>query len=170
MVAALKADFGYKNIHDVPKLSKVVLNVGASKALSDASYHEVMESVLTRISGQKPVATKSRLSISNFKIREGMVVGYKVTLRGKRMYDFLEKLINVTLPRVRDFQGLNKKSFDKTGNYSLGFRDFVPFPEIRADEIEKTHGLEVLIHTTANNPEEGFALLNHLGFPFKKDK
>ena len=159
-----------KNLFSVPKLEKVVINVGASRALSDSSFYDVMENVLRRISGQKPVATKAKKSIANFKIREGMVVGYKVTLRGHRMYDFVHKLISVTLPRVRDFQGLNPKSFDGKGNYCIGFKEYVAFPEIKSDEIEKLHGLEVMISTTAKTDDEGFLLLQELGFPFQERK
>ncbi len=166
----LKKDLNLKNLNSVPKVEKVVINVGASKALSDSSYHDIMQSVLSRITGQKPIPTKSKKSIANFKIRDGLIIGYKVTMRGQRMYDFLEKLIHVTLPRVRDFQGVSPKSFDGKGNYCIGFREYSAFPEIKADEIEKVHGLEVAITTTAKNNEQGFALLKQLGFPFKENE
>ncbi|MFA5358790.1 MAG: 50S ribosomal protein L5 [Patescibacteria group bacterium] len=166
--AALKEKFGKDNVMSVPKVTKIVLNIGASKALQDPKYLEIMESTLARISGQKPIKTRAKKSIAAFKIRQGMVVGFKVTLRGIRMWDFLEKLINVTMPRSRDFRGLDEKGFDGKGNYSLGFKEYIAFPEIRSDEVEKQHGLEVTIITTAKNDEEGFALLSALGVPFKK--
>jgi large subunit ribosomal protein L5 len=167
VVPKLREQLKIKNIHAVPRLSKVVLNVGAGKALSDSRFYEVIEDVLTRITGQRPQKTKAKTSISSFKIRQGMVVGFRDTLRGNRMYDFVEKLINITLPRVRDFRGLSLRSFDGKGNYSIGFREYIPFPEIRSDEIEKIHGIEVTIHTTAKSNEEGLALLSILGFPFE---
>jgi len=163
----LKEEFGYKNNLQVPKLDKVVLNSGLGKGLKDSAFIENVESTLTRISGQKPVKTKAKKSISNFKIREGMEIGMKVTLRGKRMYDFIEKFIKVTLPRVRDFRGLNPKSVDKEGNLNIGIKEHIAFPEIKADEIEKLHGLEVTVVTTAKTKKEGLALLKALGFPFK---
>ena len=158
-----------KNIHAAPSIKKVVLNVGLSKALNDKSFIEVATKTLERITGQKPVLTKAKKSISNFKIREGMVVGAMVTLRGPKMYDFLFKLVNVAFPRIRDFHGLEgKKGFDRNGNYIDGFREHIVFPEIRSDEIEKLHGLEVAISTTAMNDAECRLLLTSLGFPFKK--
>ncbi|OGY41681.1 MAG: 50S ribosomal protein L5 [Candidatus Buchananbacteria bacterium RBG_13_39_9] len=163
----LKKEFGYENDMQVPKLDKVVLNIGLSKGLKDASFIETAESTLMRISGQKPIKTKAKKSISNFKIRQGQVIGLKVTLRGKRMYDFVEKLIKVTLPRVRDFRGLNLKSMDKKGNLNIGINEHISFPEIRSDEIEKLHGLEIAIISTAKNKEEAKALFLALGFPFK---
>jgi large subunit ribosomal protein L5 len=163
----LKKEFGYENDMQVPKLDKVVLNIGLSKGLKDASFIETAESTLMRISGQKPIKTKAKKSISNFKIRQGQVIGLKVTLRGKRMYDFVEKLIKVTLPRVRDFRGLNLKSMDQKGNLNIGINEHISFPEIRSDEIEKLHGLEIAIISTAKNKEEAKALFLVLGFPFK---
>jgi len=168
VIPELKKQFAYKNDLQVPKLEKVVLNVGLSKGLKEASFMEVVEDTLIRISGQKPVKTKAKKSISNFKIRKGLVIGMKVTLRGKRMYDFVDKLIKVTLPRVRDFRGLDLKTLDKEGNLNIGIKEHLAFPEIKADEIEKMHGLEVTIVTTAQTKEEGQALLIALGFPFKK--
>jgi large subunit ribosomal protein L5 len=167
IVPELTKKFGYKNQMQVPKLEKVVLNVGLSKGLKDASFMDIVESTLTRISGQRPIKTKSKKSISNFKIRQGMIIGMKVTLRGKRMYDFIEKLVKITLPRVRDFRGLDWKILDKEGNLNLGIKEHISFPEIRSDEIEKVHGLEAAIVTTAKNPEEAKALFVALGFPFK---
>lgn len=166
----LKKQFGYANNLQVPKLNKVVLNVGLSKGLKDAAFLDIVESTLTRISGQKPIKTKAKKSISNFKIRQGMVIGMKVTLRGKRMYDFVEKLIKVTLPRVRDFRGLDWNILDKKGNLNIGIREHISFPEIRSDEIEKLHGLEVAVVSTAKNLEEAKALFVALGFPFKSEE
>ena len=168
VVPALKEQFGYKNIMQVPKLEKIVLNVGYGRNLKDAGFIENIEKTLRAITGQSPVHNKAKKSISNFKIREGMKVGISVTLRGQKMYDFIDKLTSVTLPRVRDFRGINPKSFDKTGNFTLGFKEHIAFPEIKGDSIEKIHGLEVIINTSANTKEEGQALLEKLGFPFKK--
>ncbi len=168
VVPALKEQFGYKNIMQVPKLEKVVLNVGYGRNLKDTGFIENIEKTLRVITGQSPVHNKAKKSISNFKIREGMKVGISVTLRGQKMYDFIDKLTSVTLPRVRDFRGINPKSFDKTGNFTLGFKEHIAFPEIKGDSIEKIHGLEVVINTSANTKEEGQALLEKLGFPFKK--
>ena len=165
----MKEKFGYKNIHQVPTVEKVVLNVGVGDHLKDNDYFEAVSKTLARISGQKPVLTKAKKSISNFKIREGMVVGVSVTVRKDRMWDFIEKLVKVTLPRVRDFRGITSKSFDKQGNYCLGFKEYLPFPEINLDEVEQLHGLEVVITTTATNKAEGMALLTELGFPFKEN-
>ncbi len=165
----LQKDLEYKNIFQVPEIEKVVLNVGLGKGMKDSSFIETVENTLTRISGQKPVKTKAKKSISNFKIREGMDVGMKVTLRGSRMYDFIEKFIKVTLPRVRDFRGLILKSIDNEGNLNLGIKEHVSFPEIKADEIEKLHGLEVTFVTTAKSKKEGEILFKALGFPFKKE-
>jgi large subunit ribosomal protein L5 len=169
-VPAMMKKFGYKNRMAAPTVKKIVLNVGISAGLKDKEYTEAVKNTLTRIGGQKPVETKSKKSISNFKIKEGMVIGVKVTLRGGRMWDFLEKLIKVTLPRVRDFRGLAADAFDKNGNYSLGFKEYIAFPEIKSDEIEKIHGLQACISTTAQNAEEGRELLRLLGMPFKDGK
>jgi len=170
IVPELKKKLGYKNDLQVPRLDKAVLNVGLSKGLKDATFLDTVESTLTRISGQRPVKTKAKKSISNFKIRQGMVIGMKVTLRGQRMYDFIEKLVKVTLPRVRDFRGLDWKMLDKKGNLNLGIQEHISFPEIRSDEIEKLHGLEVAIVSTAKNPKEAKALFLALGFPFKSEE
>ncbi len=169
VVPKLKQAFGYKNIHAVPTVRSITLNVGLGPGLKDARFLETAEKTLTRISGQRPVKTKARKSISTFKIREGMVVGLKVTLRGKRMWDFLEKLFRVSLPRVRDFRGLSPKAFDGRGNYSIGFKEHIAFPEIHSDELEVLHGLQVTISTSADSNEEAKALLTHLGLPLKKD-
>lgn len=165
---ALMGKFGYTNNMAVPKIEKVVLNVGTGHGLKDVKYNEVVEATLQRISGQKPVKIAAKKSISNFKVRAGQVVGMKVTLRGKRMYDFLDKLVNITLPRVRDFRGLNPKSVDQKGNLNLGFKEHIAFPEIHSDEVEKIHGLQVTVATTATNRAEGLELFSQLGFPFIK--
>lgn len=167
VIAKMRQEFGYKNIMAVPKISKVVLNVGVGQALTDASFLEVVEKTLLRIAGQKPVKTQAKKSIASFKIRQGMTVGFKVTLRGARMWDFLDKLVHVTLPRVHDFRGINPKSFDHRGNYSLGLKEFIAFPEMHSDEIEKVHGVEITVATTAKTDKEALALLKNLGFPFK---
>lgn len=168
VVPKLQKDFGYKNIQAVPVVKYVTVNIGLGAGLKDAKFLETTEKTLRRITGQKPVQTKARKSISGFKIREGMVVGEKVTLHGLRMWDFLEKLIKVTCPRVRDFQGLSVKSFDGQGNYSIGFKEHIAFPEIRSDEIELIHGLQVTVGTSAKTNKEAEALLRHLGFPLKQ--
>lgn len=165
---ALREAFGYPNAMAAPRLTKVVLNVGVGAGLKDSRHNEVVVDTLTRITGQAPVAAKARKSISNFKIREGNTVGYRVTLRGARMHDFLNKLINVTLPRVRDFRGLSTKGMDQQGNLTIGFREHIAFPEIRSDEVERIHGLEMTIVTTGADRESGLALFTHLGFPFQK--
>ena len=165
---ALKEQFGYKNIMQVPKLKKVVLNIGYGRHLKDAGFIENVEKTLRAITGQSPIHNKAKKSISNFKIREGMKIGISVTLRDQKMYDFIDKLVSVTLPRVRDFRGVSRKSFDKTGNFTLGFKEHIAFPEVTGDSIEKIHGLEVVINTSAKTKEEGEALLEKLGFPFKK--
>ncbi len=169
IIPEMKKVFGYKNNLAVPRLSKVVLNIGAGPGLKDPKFNEVAENTLVRISGQRPVKTKAKKSISNFKIREGLVVGLMVTLRGKRMYDFVDKLINVTLPRVRDFRGLDLKTLDEQGNLNIGFKEHMAFPEIRADEVEKIHGLQISLITTAETKAEGTELFKLLGFPFHKD-
>ncbi len=164
----LKEKFGYKNDLQAPRLQKIVLNVGFGRHAKEKAYIENVVKSLERISGQKPILTKARKSISSFKIREGMTIGASVTLRGKRMEDFLLKLINVSFPRVRDFRGLNPKSVDRTGNLTVGFREHLAFPEINADEVENIFGLEVCLHSSAKNKEEGFELFKLMGFPFKK--
>lgn len=168
VIAEMKKHFAYKNNLAVPKLDKVVLNVGIPAGRDDKNFLKLVETVLTRVSGQKPIFNKARKSISSFKIREGNIIGASVTIRQDRMYSFIDKLINLTLPNVRDFRGLNKKSLDRQGNLTIGFKEYLPFPEINPDEIENVFGLEVCITTTAKNREEGFALLSLLGFPFVK--
>ncbi len=168
VVAEMKKLFGYKNNLSVPTIEKISVNVGMNASSKEADLKEIVEKVLSRITGQKPVFTKSRLSISNFKIRKGMVIGAKVTLRKQRMWDFLNKLIDVTLPRVKDFRGITSKCLDKAGSCSIGFKEYLPFPEIRPDEVERVHGLQITIQTTAKDREKGFTLLKLLGFPFKE--
>lgn len=165
----LKEKFGYKNNLQAPRLIKVVINVGVGRNAKDKSYVENAEKSLTRITGQKPMLTKAKKAISAFKIRQGMVIGVAVTLRGKRMYDFIDKLVNISFPRVRDFRGINDTQVDRTGNLTIGFKEHLAFPEIKADEIESTHGLEICIATTAKTREEGLELFRLMGFPFKKD-
>jgi len=165
----LKEELKLKNVNAVPKISKITLNVGLGTYLqkNGKDYAPVVENI-TKISGQKPVLTKARKSISNFKIREGQVIGVKVTLRGSRMYDFLNKLVNITLPRVRDFRGISAKAFDKKGTYSLGMKEHIVFPEINPDDVLNLHGVEIIISTTAKNEKDTFALLKAYNFPFKK--
>lgn len=166
VVPSLQKQFSYTNVLAVPRLSKVVVNVGLNAAHKDGKLQEVVAKTLTRITGQKPVFTKARKSISNFKIREDQVVGAKVTLRGDRMYDFVAKLIRIAFPRVRDFRGISPKSLDSTGNLNLGFREHIIFPEIKTDEIESMHGLEVALTSTARTRAEALAFFKLLGFPF----
>ena len=165
----LRERLGLKNNMAVPRFVKVVLNVGLKAGVKDPKFVDAAERTLTRVSGQKPVKTLAKKSISNFKIRQGMVVGMMVTLRGRRMYDFLQKFIDVTLPRVRDFRGLSPKSIDQHGNMSIGFREFIAFPEIRPEDTDYMHGLEVAVVTTAGTKEKGLALLHAAGFPLKED-
>lgn len=167
-VPALEAKFGYKNIFAVPRVEKVVVSAGLSQGLKDAKFLDIVEETLRKITGQKPIKTLAKKSIANFKIRQGMPVGMVVTLRGSRMYDFLDKLINITFPRVRDFRGLSSELMDKSGNLSVGFKDDICFPEIKSEEIEKMHGLQVTVRTTAKSKEEGLELLKLLGFPFRE--
>ncbi len=170
IVPNLKEKFSYSNIFLVPKVEKVVLNVGFGRHNKEKEYIANVGKTLTKISGQKPVFTKAKQSISSFKIREGMVIGAMVTLHGQRMYDFLDKLVNISFPRVRDFRGISEKSVDKQGNLSIGFKENTAFPEVKVDDINNIHGLEVVIHSTATNKEEGLELFRLLGFPFKKEE
>jgi len=167
VVPALMEAFGYKNTMQAPGVSKVTVNVGYGRHVKDKAFIENVERTLSAITGQKPVHNKATKSISNFKIREGMPIGASVTLRGPRMYDFLDKLVSVTFPRVRDFRGISPKGFDKQGNYSFGLKENIAFPEISSDAVESIHGLQIVITTTATKAEEGLALLKGLGFPFK---
>jgi len=160
---------GYKNIMQVPRLEKIVLNIGLGEAIQNAKALEGAERDLLAISGQHPVTTRAKKSIASFRLRSGMPIGLKVTLRGKRMYDFFDKLVNVVLPRVREFQGVSRNSFDGRGNYTLGIKEQIVFPEVDYDKVDKIRGLEVSIITTANTDEEGRHLLELLGVPFVKD-
>ncbi len=166
---ALMQQFGYKSTMQIPRLDKVVLNVGSSEARDNAKVIENIIGDLTLITGQKAVPTKARKSVANFKVREGMVIGAKVTLRGERMYEFVDKLFNFALPRVRDFKGINPDAFDGRGNYALGLKEQLIFPEIEYDKIDKIRGMDICFVTTANTDEEARALLAALGAPFAKN-
>jgi len=163
----LMTEFGYKNVHQIPKISKVVINAGVGRASADTKQLEPVIAGLTKIAGQAPVVNKARKSIAGFKIREGMNIGASVTLRGERMFEFLDRLVNVALPRVRDFRGIKGTAFDGNGNYSLGIKEYGVFPEISFEEAVNTFGLQVNVTTTAKTDAEGKALLTKLGFPFK---
>ena len=167
VVPALMKQFAYKNPMQVPRLEKVVLNVGMGEAISNAKLLDSAVNELALITGQKPVVTRAKKSISGFKLREGMAIGCKVTLRGMRMYEFLDRFINTALPRIRDFRGVSPKSFDGRGNYSLGLKEQLLFPEIKYDDVTNTHGMDITIATTARSNEEGKVLLNLLGMPFR---
>lgn len=168
IVDAMIKKFGYKNIMEVPKLDKVVINMGVGEAKENAKLLDAAVKELEIIAGQKVVTTKAKKSVANFKIREGMPIGCKVTLRGERMYDFLDKLVSVSLPRVRDFRGVSKKSFDGRGNYTLGVKEQLIFPEIDFDKVNKVRGMDIVVVTTANTDEEARELLTQLGMPFQK--
>lgn len=168
LIPELQKSLGLENAMQVPKITKVVVNAGIGRFTKDAGFVEAVEKTLLKITGQKPVRTRAKQSISNFKIRAGQEIGVVVTLRGRRMYDFLEKLVRVTFPRVRDFRGLSPKAFDRQGNYTIGFKEHVSFPEVKMEEIDKLHGLQVVIATSAETTEDGSALLQALGFPFMK--
>ena len=164
----LKEKFGYKNNLAVPKIEKVSVNIGINARSSESNYADNVEDLLAKITGQKPIKTKAKKAISAFKIRQGLVVGVKTTLRGQRMYDFLDKLVLVALPRIRDFRGLDVKSVDGQGNLNLGIKEHNVFPEIKSDEVERIYGLEISITTSAKTCEAGLELFKALGFPFKK--
>ncbi|MFQ5825749.1 MAG: 50S ribosomal protein L5 [Dehalococcoidia bacterium] len=168
VVPALKGEFGYSNAMQVPRLEKVVLNIGLGEATQDPKALEAARGDLTTISGQSPVTTRAKRSIAAFKLRAGMPIGVMVTLRGLRMYDFLDRLINVVLPRIRDFQGVSRDSFDGRGNYNLGLREQIVFPEVDYDKVDKVRGLEVAIVTSARSDEEGRRLLELMGMPFQR--
>jgi large subunit ribosomal protein L5 len=170
IVPKLKEKFGYENNFLVPRIEKVVLNVGFGRHSKDKSYIDNVEKTLTKISGQKPVLTKAKKSISSFKIRDGMIIGAMVTLRGNKMYDFLDKLVNISFPRVRDFRGISEKSVDKQGNLSIGFKENSAFPEVKVEDLNNIHGLEVIIHSSSVNKEEGLELFRLFGLPFKKEE
>jgi large subunit ribosomal protein L5 len=163
---ALKEEFGYKNDMQIPRLDKIVLNMGIGEATADTKKVRSAEADLTRIAGQKPVVTKARTSIAAFKLREDMPIGVKVTLRRDRMYEFLDRLVTVALPRVRDFRGTNPKSFDGRGNYAMGLKEHIVFPEIDFDKIEQVWGMDIVICTTAKTDAEAKALLKHFNLPF----
>lgn len=168
IVPKLMDQFGYTNIHQVPKLVKVTINRGLGEASQNAKALEASVNEIAVITGQKPVVTRAKKAIAGFKIRQGMPVGVMVTLRGDRMYAFLERLINLALPRIRDFRGISSKSFDGRGNYTLGVREQLIFPEISYDSIDQIRGLDISITTTANTDEEGRALLKEMGMPFRE--
>ena len=163
---AMTEKFGYKNALEVPKLEKIVINMGVGEATQDKKKVEQAAAEMEKISGQKPVITKAKKSIAQFKLREGMPIGCKVTLRRERMYEFLDRLVTIALPRVRDFRGLNPKSFDGRGNYAMGLKEQIVFPEINYDQIEKVRGMDIIITTTANTDEEARELLRLFNFPF----
>lgn len=168
VVPALMKEFSYKNPMQAPKLVKVVLNAGMGEAISNAKALDHAADELGRITGQRPVITRAKKSIATFKLREGMPIGCMVTLRRERMYEFLDRFISAALPRIRDFKGVSSKSFDGRGNYTLGIKEQVIFPEIEFDKVESVHGLDIVIVTTAKTDEEGRALLGHLGMPYRK--
>ena len=167
VVPALQKEFAYKNINEVPRLEKIVLNMGLGDVKDNSKSFNLAVEELGLIAGQKPVVTKAKKSVANFKVREGMKIGAKVTLRGTRMYEFFDKFVSIALPRVRDFRGVNDKSFDGRGNYSYGVREQLIFPEIIYDKIEKIRGFDISFVTTAKSDDEARALLRYLGMPFK---
>ncbi|MEO1022227.1 MAG: 50S ribosomal protein L5 [Bacteroidota bacterium] len=164
----LKEEFGYDNVMAIPKLSKIVINVGVGEAIQDKKALDNVVDSVALITGQMPVTTKAKKSISNFKLRDGMPIGCKVTLRSRIMYEFLDRFINLALPRTRDFQGIPDKSFDGRGNYTVGIKEHTIFPEIDVDKVSKAHGMDITFVTTANTDEEALSLLKHFGMPFKR--
>jgi len=168
IVPAMIKKFGYKNIMEVPKLAKIVVNMGVGEAKENAKLLDSAVADMEKITGQKAVITKAKKSVANFKIREGMAIGCKVTLRGTRMYDFADRLINLSLPRVRDFRGVNANAFDGRGNYALGVKEQIIFPEIEYDKIDKTRGMDIIFVTTAKTDEEARELLTLFNMPFEK--
>lgn len=170
IIPKMQAKFGYKNQMAVPRLTKVVINSGVGKNAKDKAFVDGVVNSLERISGQKPILTKAKQSVSAFKTRKGMIIGVAVILRNKRMFDFVEKLVNITFPRIRDFRGINKKQVDNRGNLAVGFKEHVAFPEIKADETESVHGLGICLSTTAKTYEEGLELFKLMGFPFRTDE
>lgn len=169
MIPLLQEKFAYKSVMEIPKFEKVVINIGLGEAVANTKVLDAAVEDLTLISGQKPVITRAKKSIATFKLREGMPIGAKVTLRGDRMYDFIDKLVNIVLPRVRDFRGVSPKAFDGRGNYSLGLKEQLIFPEIDYEKVDKVRGLEVVFVTTAKTDEEGRELLRLSGMPFSKN-
>ena len=165
---AMKNKFGYENVMQIPKLSKIVVNIGVGEAKENTKVLDSAVSDLEKITGQKPIVTKAKKSIANFKIREGMPIGCKVTLRGEKMYDFADRLINLALPRVRDFRGVNPNSFDGRGNYALGIREQLIFPEIEYDKVDKVRGMDIVFVTTAETDEEARELLTQFGMPYAR--
>ena len=170
IAAAMQAKFGYKNAMEIPKLEKITLNMGVGEASQDKKKVTTAAAEMELIAGQKPVITKAKKSIAQFKLREGMPIGCKVTLRRERMYEFLDRFITIALPRVRDFRGLNPKSFDGRGNYACGIKEQLIFPEISYDQVDVTRGMDVIVTTTANTDEEARELLRLFGFPFPQDE
>lgn len=168
IVPAMMKDYSYENVMQVPKLKKIVINIGLGEALQNAKAVDAATADLRKITGQQPVVTRAKKSISNFKLREGMVIGCKVTIRGKRMYEFYDRFVNVVLPRVRDFKGINPRSFDKFGNFAMGLQEQLVFPEIEYDQIDKLRGMDIVVVTSANNTDEAKSLLSYLGMPFRK--
>lgn len=168
VVPQLAKEFGYKSVMQVPRIEKITLNMGLGEALTDKKVIENASNDMMSIAGQKPVVTKARKSVAGFKIREGYPIGCKVTLRGERMWDFFERLVSIAIPRIRDFRGLNPKSFDGRGNYSMGIKEQIIFPEIDFDKVDKVRGMDIVITTSANTNEEGKALLSAFNFPFRK--
>ena len=168
IVKAMMDKFNYDSVMQVPKIEKIVINMGVGDAVSNSKALDMAVEELTILSGQKPLVTKAKKSIAGFKLREGMPIGAKVTLRGERMYDFLDKLVTVSLPRVRDFRGVSKKAFDGRGNYTLGVKERLIFPEIDYDKVSKVRGMDIVVVTTANTDEEARELLTLLGMPFQK--
>lgn len=166
VVPTMVKEFGYTNTMQVPRLEKITINVGVGEATQNVKAIDAAVAEITAIAGQKPVVTRAKKAIANFKLREGMPIGCMVTLRRERMYEFLDRLIHVALPRVRDFKGVSERSFDGRGNYSLGLREQIIFPEIQADKVEKSRGMTISISTTARTDQEGRALLRHMGMPF----
>lgn len=165
---SLMKKFNYKSVMEVPKVEKIVINIGLGEAVANPKVLDDAVAELTQITGQKPVVTKAKKSIANYKLREGMPIGCKVTLRGDKMYEFLYKLVNISLPRVRDFRGVSNSSFDGRGNYTLGVKEQIIFPEINYDKVNKLRGMDIVVVTTAKTNEEAKALLSELGMPFKK--
>lgn len=166
-VPALTKEFNFRNPMEVPKIEKIVVNIGMGEALQNAKSMDAALSDLTAIVGQKPVVTRARKSIANFKLRQGQAIGAMVTLRGDRMYEFYDRLVSIALPRIRDFRGLSRRSFDGRGNYTIGLREQIVFPEIDYDKVDKLRGLEIVIVTSARNDNEGYALLKSMGMPFR---
>ncbi|MCR5201627.1 MAG: 50S ribosomal protein L5 [Lachnospiraceae bacterium] len=169
IVAELTKKFGYKNVMQVPKIAKIVINMGIGEAKENSKVLDSALAELATITGQKAVTTKAKNSIANFKLREGQAIGCKVTLRGDKMYEFFDRLVNLALPRVRDFRGVNPNAFDGRGNYALGIKEQLIFPEIEYDKVDKTRGMDIIIVTTANTDEEARALLAEFGMPFQKN-